>query len=296
MTLAELRQNVRTRLGSVEGRSQELSEKKEADWLVSSVLGKSRAQLSTLSEVEIPERLTSKVMRRAEFCCRGWPIQYVVGTVPFHRVELRVVPATLVPRPETEELVETVLAFLEGVPAPRVLDVCTGSGAIALALRKSIPVCCVDALDVSQAALSVAFANAAMLGCHISLSALDVLESGWADTARQQGFCSPYDVVVTNPPYIGEQEMLSLEPMVLRYEPRLALEAGPESLRFYERIAAGAKTLLRPGGRLYAEIASSEAESVKALLDSVGYHATEIRKDAFGRDRIAIGVCPEQRG
>jgi release factor glutamine methyltransferase len=204
------------------------------------------------------------------------PLAYVLGEWGFRRLTLTTDRRALIPRPETEMVVERCLTALEGLEAPAVLDVGTGSGAIALAVADEHPGARVTAIDASADALSLAAENAQRTGLRLELvqhDAADGLPGG------------PYDLVVSNPPYVGPDEIDSLEPEVRDWEPRAALVG----VGVTEAIARAAAGVLRHGGALVLEVHESEAESVEALLGSLGYVDVARFADLTDRDRVVEG-------
>lgn len=208
------------------------------------------------------------------------PIQYVQGFARFLGRPFKVCPGVLVPRPETEELVERMLKELE--PAVRILDVGTGSGCIAVSLSAELPDAQVTAWDVSEEALAVARANNASLGASVCFRQVDVLAYRPEETER-------FDVIVSNPPYVTESEKAEMERNVLDWEPFSALfvpDADP--LRFYRRIAELGRELLVPGGKIYFEINRAFGPATCAMLRGQGYAEAHILKDISGNDRFVI--------
>lgn len=215
----------------------------------------------------------------------GEPVQYVTGIADFYGLQLHVGPAVLVPRPETEELVEWVLE--ENAPGPplRVVDLGTGSGCIALALKKQRPEWTVEALDVSQAALRIARANAEKLRLDVTFHQADL---------RHAGLYLPhdtYDLLVSNPPYIPPSETDKMGASTLAHEPALALFVPEEDpLLFYRRLAEEGNELLSEKGRLYVETNASNNGLVMRLFERLGYTAVERRKDLRGKERMVRGT------
>lgn len=210
----------------------------------------------------------------------GMPAQYITGHQEFWGMDLIVSPAVLIPRPETEHVVEAVLALAaDGVPALRLVDVGTGSGAIALALASELKSAEIHATDISAAALEVARANAARhdLSSRIEFHEADLL------AGLPQG---KFDFVVSNPPYVGESEEESVQLEVRKFEPRNAVFGGPTGLEVIERLIPQAHDALRPGGWLVLEISGTIAEGVKGLLK--GWSEVALKKDLQGIDRVAI--------
>lgn len=208
------------------------------------------------------------------------PLQYIEGRTLFLGRELLVAPGVLIPRPETEELVELML---KEIPADaRILDVGTGSGCIAISLAKELPDTLVTAWDVSPEALSVAQANARKLQADVRFVECDVL-------ACQVDEVGLYDVIVSNPPYVTEAEKADMEPNVLQWEPSLALFVPDDDpLRFYRRIAVLGRDMLTDGGRLYFEINRAYGREMVEMLRTMGYVGVRVEKDLSQNDRFVI--------
>ncbi len=217
-----------------------------------------------------------KVMERIE---RGEPIQYVLGTARFYGMDLKVDSRVLIPRPETEELVDMIVARFKNREDLKVLDIGTGSGAIAIALSRNLPFSDVTGIDLSEGALQVARENAADLHARISLIHADIFK--WMPEPDS------LDIVVSNPPYIPEEEKRDMETNVLDYEPASALFV-PDSdpLVYYRRIAEVASVGLRVDGRIYFEINPRFAEQIKKMLEERGYLDVEVTQDISRRDRF----------
>lgn len=211
----------------------------------------------------------------------GEPAQYVTGVADFYGLQLTVTPAVLIPRPETEELVEWVLAGYPAGRPLRVLDVGTGSGCIALALKARRPAWAVTGMDVSEDALAVARGNAARLNLEVDFLAAD---------ARQPHFAPappPYDLIVSNPPYIPPSERDRMGPSVLAHEPSLALfTTEDDPLLFYRAIAREGRRALAPNGSLYLETNEFNQDAVLELLRTEGYGEAEGRMDLQGKPRM----------
>ena len=212
--------------------------------------------------------------------CNFEPIQYVQGTARFLGRTFRVAPGVLIPRPETEELVERMLE--EVAPASRILDIGTGSGCIAVTLSKELPEAEVTAWDISGEALAIAGDNNRLLQTSVQFVQRDVLT--YQPTEDEY-----FDVIVSNPPYVTETEKRDMEPNVLNWEPSGALFV-PDSdpLRFYRRIGELGRSMLTVGGRLYFEINRAFGEAVASMLRKQGYTNVRIRKDISGNDRYVI--------
>jgi release factor glutamine methyltransferase len=208
---------------------------------------------------------------------RGVPAQYITGHQEFWGMDLIVSPAVLIPRPETEHILETVLELARDRPPLRVVDVGTGSGCLALALAKELPRVEIHATEISAEALEIARANAArlQLQARIQFQQTDLL-AGMEDSA--------FDYVVSNPPYIGEWEADSVEAQVRRFEPRLALFAGPSGMEVFARLIPQAHKVLKPGGWLVMEMGQSSRDQVCELLRD--WEEIRITNDLQGIARV----------
>ena len=209
---------------------------------------------------------------------KGEPLQYVVGTAPFGDLRFEVTPATLIPRPETLELVEWVVADEQQRPSLRLLDIGTGSGCIAISLAKLLPQAAVSAWDISTDALNVAQRNAQRNGVKVDFKQADVLAVKEAET---------YDCIVSNPPYICEAEKAEMTDSVLLHEPHTALFVpNNDPLRFYRAIAQLALSSLSSGGALYFEINRAYGAETCGMLRELGFVDVELRQDFYGNDRM----------
>ena len=225
-------------------------------------------------------RYAELVARRAS----GEPLAYLVGEKEFHGLPLSVCPSVLVPRPDTETLVDWAIELLEAGPAtPRVADLGTGSGAIALGLKKAVPHALVTAVDLSPAALAVAQANGARLGL-----AVRWLAGSWFEPLTQ-ATAEPFDLIVSNPPYISQDDP---HLAALRHEPSLALISGMDGLDALRHIVRCAGAHLAAGGWLLLEHGHEQAPAVQALLRAAGYGAVSTRPDLAGRPRCTGGRHP----
>ncbi|HEX7382213.1 MAG TPA: peptide chain release factor N(5)-glutamine methyltransferase [Nevskiaceae bacterium] len=216
----------------------------------------------------------------------GEPIAYLLGEQEFWSLSLRVTPAVLVPRPETEGVVERGLRCIAGQTRPRILDLGTGSGAIALALARERPDAAVVGADVSAAAVAVARENSARLGLAVSF----VVGSWYAPLRDGDRF----DLVVSNPPYVAEGDPL-LETGVARHEPPLALYGGNDGMDALRAVVAGAPTRLAPGGWLVAEHGARQGVKACALLRGAGFIDVADDADLAGLPRVAYGRLPGRR-
>lgn len=207
------------------------------------------------------------------------PVQYIIGEQEFCGLRFCVEPGVLIPRPETELLAEAVFTQCAG---KRVLDMCTGSGCIAVTVAKLGKPEFVAASDYSTEALAVAEKNAEKNEVSVTFFQGDLF-------ANVEG---RYDIIVSNPPYIKSDVIETLMPEVRDYEPRLALDGTADGLYFYRRIVKEAKEYLNPGGRLMFEIGHDQGEDVSGLLREAGYHSVEVKKDYAGLDRMVFAVWP----
>ncbi len=231
-------------------------------------------------------RLDSMVARRLA----GEPLQYVLGSWAFRRLELMVDRRVLIPRPETEEVVEAALSLARAMPRPlTMVDLGTGSGAIALSLagELSLSGITVWATDVSPDALDVARANLA--GAGRAAANVRIAAGSWFD-ALPDDLQGAIDLVVSNPPYVATTDELPAE--VGDWEPNAALLAGPDGLDAHRVIVAAASRWLRPGGWLVLEIGAGQGAAVSALARAASMEAVEVRRDAAGRERIALARRP----
>ena len=249
----------------------------EAEILVAHLLGVARSEIALdgsrkLSKAE--ERTLDLLVARRE---EREPLAYVLGEWGFRRLLLAVDARVLVPRPETEILVERCLARIGTLTEPRVLDVGTGSGAIALAIADEHPGARVTGVDASSGALEVAGANVVRTGIAIDLRTWDLF------TGLPEG---PWDLVVSNPPYVLPEEIETLEPEVRDWEPREALTGVGAT----EAVARGAREVLAEPGALVLEVAAADALRVATLLEALGYVDVVTTKDLTGRDRVVEGT------
>ena len=213
------------------------------------------------------------------------PCQYIVGKCEFMGFEFEVNPSVLIPRQDTETLVEEVLKIMPG--KSRVLDLCTGSGAIAISLQRYRPDIYPTAVDISGEALNVAVANSRARHCIIDFVQSDLFEA--LDPNEK------FDVIVSNPPYVSDAEYETLMPEVKDHEPALALKAGEKGLDIYERLISDAPSYLKEGGILALEIGCSQAEAVTKLMEAQGFVEIKVVKDLAGLDRVVIGYLKYKR-
>ncbi|MEO8768866.1 MAG: peptide chain release factor N(5)-glutamine methyltransferase [Ferruginibacter sp.] len=210
------------------------------------------------------------------------PVQYIIGEAWFYKMKLKVSAAVLIPRPETEELVEAVIHAVKNKPATKIIDIGTGSGCIAIALKKNIVSSAITAIDISADALNIAKENAANQSAIINF-----LQSDFLSAENNKGL-EKYDVIVSNPPYIPKKELEQMDKNVTAYEPHTALFVeNDQPLIFYERIHAFAKDHLNEHGMIFLETHEDLAEAVCKLFDTRMYK-TAIKNDLFGKQRMVI--------
>ncbi|MBI3296752.1 MAG: peptide chain release factor N(5)-glutamine methyltransferase [Elusimicrobia bacterium] len=256
-----------------------------AEFLLAEVLGTGRGRLRAEGAQVVSERNGLHFWTFVRKRGKRVPLAYVLGWQPFAGCRIEVNEAVLVPRPETEELVELAAREAEAMKLPRlhVVDVGTGSGCVAIALAKRLPGAQLYATDVSPAALKLAQDNA--VANHVSQRVRVLRE----DLFKPRAGAPWADLAVSNPPYIPTAEVDKLEPEVLK-EPRLALDGGPDGLEHLRAIAGDAKRLVKPGGRLVLEFGAGQAESVQRLLLEAGLASVRIYKDFQGQERLAAAV------
>lgn len=255
----------------------------DAELLVARVLGLTRAALAAdPGRALAPEELTTleSLTRRR---IAGEPVAYLTGRREFWSLDLEVTPDVLVPRPETELLVERALAAIAGCARPAVLDLGTGSGAVALAVAKERPDAVVTATDASPAALAVATRNAARLG----LANLRFLAGDWYAPLGAGRF----HAIASNPPYVAEGDPALA---ALAHEPRLALTSAAGGLAALAAITTGAAARLLPGGRLLLEHGTGQGAAVRGLLAAAGFGDVATRRDLAGHERVTEGMLPPE--
>ena len=268
------------------------------NWLAESYLGYSRFEVSEKGEEEISEALEVKFSEALQRLKNHEPIQYILGETEFYGLPFKVTPDTLIPRPETEELVEWIVSDSQEIQGSRFkvqeaplkphtshltphtfLDIGTGTGCIAISLAKHIKEAKVSAIDISAAALKVAKENASLNDVNVTFLQADILKA--------KALPQHYEVIVSNPPYVRELEKKMMQANVLQHEPETALFVSNEApLLFYRAIAKLAKTNLTPCGALYFEINEYLSEEMQTMLAHEGFTEIELKKDIFGKYRM----------
>ena len=256
----------------------------DAELLLGSVLDLDRVGLIRDATRPLSNEELSQFRELIKRRRRGEPVAYLLGHREFYGLDFRVDPRVLIPRPDTETLVETALEVTQATAlSGRHLDLCTGSGCVAIAFAKQRPTWEVTATDVSQEALGVARENALRLGTIHNTSFVlgDLFAAVDAET--------PFDLVTANPPYISRAEYDSLDAGIRDYEPRLALWGGDDGLDLIRSIARQARRHLSPGGVLAVEIGYDQGPRAESLLADAGFDEVRIRQDYGRRDRVVSG-------
>jgi release factor glutamine methyltransferase len=258
----------------------------EAFWIVEHALrlpahrvATDRDRLLSHTELVVARELVGRRVGRE-------PLQYILGTQEFCGLEFNVNPAVLIPRPETELLVEYIAQRISAERQATIVDVCTGSGCIAVAIARLRPCARVIATDLSNPALAVARQNATR---HAMGERITWLEGDLLRPLAEQGLEGRIDVIVSNPPYIAEDEWLTLQPEVRLFEPRTALVAGPQGTELHERLLQEAARYLAPGGALIMEIGAGQARAMQRTVGQIPeYRFHQLVYDAAGLERVVI--------
>lgn len=275
MTYRELWRTLEPLYGNGEARA-------VTDYVLDVCFGLSKADIMCGAVDEMTAEKTAELNKIFGRLMEGEPVQYVLGRAEFSGRWFNVRPGVLIPRPETEELCAWITADSKASASPKVLDIGTGSGCIAITLQIDMPESKVTAWDISADALDVARENAQQLGANVNFVKLDALN------AKPEG---EWDVIVSNPPYICEKEKKDMAVNVLEHEPHTALfvpDADP--LLFYRAITRLAVQTLNKGGRLYFEINPIYADDTCHMMRAEGMTAVELRSDMYGKQRMAKGV------
>jgi len=259
----------------------------KAEWLLAHVLGCPRLQLALAYRRPLTDKAYETFIALVKRALSNEPVQYITGETSFMGYPIHCDPRALIPRPETERLVDVVLhtAAIWRKPAPRIVDVGTGSGCIAVALAKAKPEANITAVDCSPDALALAAENARLNGVkdRITLIQSDLLEACQSNT---------FDAVVANLPYIPHTEYAKLPAEVRAFEPVSALDGGPDGLTLIRRLLPQAFASIGPRGWIFLEIGADQSEPVKRLMDDAGWMDAETLTDLARRDRIVKAMRP----
>jgi release factor glutamine methyltransferase len=252
-----------------------------AERLLAYVLGQRRLDLYLHFDKPLHKREIDKMRALVKRRGRLEPLQYVMGECAFMDITVRVNPDVLIPRPETEILVETVISDFRDQPDKRVLDIGTGSGIIAICIKRALPGFQVAATDISRKILDTARQNGEKAGVNVTWAVSDLFAS--LDKTK-------YDIIVSNPPYVktGDIQTLALE--IKDYEPLTALDGGEDGLQFYVRFFKQAPDFLKPGGRIYLEVGDGQAGEVAAMAEQYGMSVLKTVNDLSGKERVVV-VC-----
>ncbi len=250
----------------------------DARWIAEDMLHMTAAELRFAAQNELTEDQLNVLNACLERRKSGEPVQYILGMADFMGLKFHVDKRVLIPRQDTETLVEAAIIELQSREDKKVLDLCTGSGAIGLSIKSLVPDADVTLSDISGDALDVASKNAHALALDVNIRHGDLFKA----VGKEK-----YDLIASNPPYLRTDEMEELQ-MEVRYEPALALEAGDRGMDFYERIAAEAPKHLKSGGAIYLETGCEQARDVLALLNKhMDAQASGIIRDLCGIERVA---------
>ena len=261
-----------------------------ADWLLCYVLGLKRIELYTQFNKVVGQEQLSQLHELVKRAGAHEPIAYLTGKKEFYSLEFEITKDCLIPRPETELLVERAIEFLRTRNSEQfICDLCTGSGCIAVAIARNFANCRIIATDISDAALAVAEKNIAKHGLmnRIKLLQGDLFEPVIAGLGPAK-----FDLIVSNPPYVSEPEYEKLAPNVKDFEPKSALTAGNDGLDIIKRIIADAGQHLKPTGTIMLEIGNEQGNAVRNLLETAGYFGdVKIEEDYSNLDRLAVAIA-----
>lgn len=226
---------------------------------------------------DVPDEQEKRYLELTEKRCTHIPLQYLTGQQEFMGIPFKVTPDVLIPRQDTEVLVEEALKYL--TPGQKVLDMCTGSGCIAISLKSFVPEAEVTAVDVSEGALAIARYNSEQNKLPVTFAQSDLFDA----------IQDKYDMIVSNPPYIPSAVIKTLMPEVKEHEPMMALDGTEDGLYFYDKITRESIRFLKEGGMLLYEIGHDQGEAVSAMMAAAGYENVSVIKDLAGLDRVVVG-------
>lgn len=262
--------------------------KASAEFLMAEMLGVGRLTAVSQGSRPLTVKETHQYWDWIKWRGKRFPIAYILGHQPFLGIKIEVTRDSLVPRPETEELVIECerLVIASKAPAPKILEIGTGTGCIAIALAQLLPSATIFATDLSKGALDLAQKNA--IAHHVGNRIRFVREDLFSDKQGLRGWA---DMMISNPPYVPTKDLDGLDPEVQK-EPRMALDGGKDGLDAIRAITAMAPKMLKPGGILAMEIGAKQGHAVSKLYAAAGLTGVHVKKDAQGLDRFAIGVLP----
>ncbi len=290
MTLKELRdltENMLNAAGIEDSRF-------DTDCLVEDILGADKLALILRGNEEIPESDADRLMEAAERRCSGTPLQYILGEWEFYGRPFYVGEGVLIPRPDTEVLAERVLEHFRGTGnlSPEICDLCSGSGCIAVTLKKELPKAVVHAVELSSEAMPYLVKNIRRNEADVKIIKGDVTDGKLLENFADPEDFGEYrkiDCIVCNPPYLTDKEMDELSREVKR-EPELALRGGADGLKFYRIISGLWREILKDGGLIAFEVGFEQGEAVRDILEKSGYKDVSVFKDYGGRDRVVTGI------
>lgn len=283
MTFIQLEKEFTDTLSSIH----EPQEVKSLTWLsINSVCKLERAKYLSMRDEELAQTDLDKLLEILEQLKNGSPLQYILGESDFYDLKFKVNPSVLIPRPETEEIVDWALITIREMKGEtevlKIVDIGTGSGCIPISIKKYIPLADITAIDISENALITAKLNAELNKTELNFIKDDILMP-----TNQELLNTQYDVIISNPPYITESEKSKMHQNVLNYEPHNALFVPDnEALKFYNAIADFAMIHLKKTGSLFLEINENFGKETVDLLLKKGFKATELRQDMYGKDRM----------
>lgn len=255
----------------------------DAEVLLAHILNVPRIALYTRFDEVASDETRARYRQLVKQRVEGMPVAYLVGFKEFYNLRFAVTPAVLIPRPETELVVMEAIRLAKTISTPRVVDVGTGSGVMAVTMARFVPAANVTAIDLSPDALAIAQQNAQTLGV---ASRIRFLQGDLLTPVAGEMF----DLVMSNPPYIPSEVMSTLSESVKKYEPQLALDGGPGGLQVIEKLANQAHGHLKPGGYLILEIGYDQGKTVPSLLQKIGYQAVNVQIDHAGHLRIVRAI------
>ncbi len=278
ITIGELFTNIKALLKNAGTESYRF----DAQCIMEQAFGTRMPGILTNSASAVPEDILRSVRSMVEMRTKGYPLQYILGEWEFYGYPFKVGEGVLIPRPDTETLVEQIISICreKKLEAPRIADLCSGSGCIAVTLKKEIPKAQVFAVELSDKALPFLRENAELNGVHINIIKGDVLSS---ETVRQ---LSELDIIVSNPPYLTQEDMASLQTEVT-HEPEMALAGGFDGLDFYRKITPLWRDSLRDGGVLAFEFGMGQHDAVASILSENGFENITLSHDTAGIIRTA---------